>query len=210
MKSRTAIRNVLTSLALVLMLTACSSTDPLPPKKEQLIKQNESVNKQKETKEIEIREVIKTKTVYITKYDKLLIGQVEKAYLPVINSTLDARIDTGATTTSINAINIKGFERDGKKWVMFDLVDAKGNLHTKKYPVSRMVNIKRHGTKDQTRFVIKLRINISSSSQLIEVSLTNRSKFNYPILIGRNFLNGIAVVDVSKKYTKNPIKNEKK
>ena len=36
-----------------------------------------------------------------------------------------------------------------------------------------------------------------------EFNLGNREKFNYQVLIGRNILNGLAVVDVSVKNTLN-------
>lgn len=213
MKIKTATKNILTGLSLAILLSACSTSTATqaPLSKKPTVDAKKDEKPIVEKKEIIVeKKVIETKIVYVTKYDKLVIGQVENAYIPAIDATLKARIDTGATTTSINALNIKGFERDGKKWVRFDLIDSKGKSFTKKYPVSRMVNIKRHGAKDQSRFVIKLRVNISSSSQLIDVSLTDRSKFIYPVLIGRNFLNGVALVDVAKKYTKKPIKKENK
>jgi len=54
-----------------------------------------------------------------------------------------------------------------------------------------------------------MRINVAKSSQLIDVTLTDRSKFSYPVLIGKNFLTGLILVDVSKKYTQEPITNNK-
>lgn len=139
----------------------------------------------------------------------LIIGEAEHVYLPIAKTKLKARIDSGATTTSINALNIKVFERDGKKWVKFDIEDENKKLHTKKLPLFQIVNIKRHGAEDQKRPVVKLRINLGTSSQLIRVSLTDRSKFTYPVLIGRNFLTGAAIVDVSKKYSIEPTKESK-
>ena len=50
-----------------------------------------------------------------------VIGGVEPVYfLPVLTPVL-SRIDTGAETSSIGVSNIKMFERDGEKWVGFDI-----------------------------------------------------------------------------------------
>ena len=38
-------------------------------------------------------------------------------------------------------------------------------------------------------------------TRLVEVNLADRTGFEYPLLIGRDFLRDVAVVDVSEKYT---------
>ena len=142
--------------------------------------------------------------------EKIIIGEKEYAYLPKYQLTLEARIDTGATTTSIDARNITPVEKDGRKWVRFELVDRKTNKTIKvERPVVKMVNIKRHGAKDQIRYAVKLRINIANISQYILVTLTDRSKYTFPVLIGRNFLNGVAIVDTTKSFTRKPTKRKK-
>ncbi|RXJ86454.1 ATP-dependent zinc protease [Arcobacter sp. CECT 8985] len=161
------------------------------------------VEKKKPKQKVKI--IIKKVEVPI-KSSKIIIGQKEYVYIPSEDITLKARIDTGATTTSINALNIKGIERDGKKWVKFDLEDEKGKLIHKSLPISRLVKIKRHGTKYQRRYVVKMKLTIGKTTQLVDVSLTDRSKFKYPLLLGRNYLNGIMIVDVSKEYTTKPKK----
>ena len=58
--------------------------------------------------------------------------------------------------------------------------------------------IKRHGAEAQERFVIKMRVTVGDTTKLINVSLTNRSDYEYPILLGRNFLKDYFIVDVSR------------
>ncbi|RXK00899.1 ATP-dependent Zn protease [Arcobacter sp. CECT 8986] len=176
-------------------------------KKEEIEKNSKKSKEENKPKE-KVKIVIKKVEVPV-KSSKLIIGQKELVYIPSEKITLKGRIDTGATTTSINALNIKEIERDGKKWVKFDLKDEKGKLITKALPISRIVKIKRHGAAVQERYVVKMRLTIGELTQLIDVSLTDRSKFTFPVLIGRNFLNGLILVDVSKEYTINPKKNQK-
>lgn len=134
---------------------------------------------------------------------KIIIGEAEYIYIPSSKIKLKARIDTGATTTSIHALDIKEFERDGQKWVKFKLIDENKKEIQRALPIQRVTTIKRHGTNSLKRYVVQLRLNLGESSQLVDVTLANRSKFTYPLLIGRNFLNGIFIVDVSKKYVLN-------
>ena len=55
----------------------------------------------------------------------LIIGGVESVYIPPFEIPFQARIDTGAATSSIDAQNITPFERDGEKWISFDIVNKK-------------------------------------------------------------------------------------
>lgn len=136
---------------------------------------------------------------------KCIIGKIEKVRLIPPNVVLKARIDTGAKTTSIDAREITPFERDGKEWVRFVLMDGtKPYIIEKK--VIRTVQIKRHGTESQLRYVIKMRIILGDISQLIEVSLNDRDAYLYPVLIGRNFLRDNCIVDVGKKFQFKPMK----
>ncbi|RXJ66501.1 hypothetical protein CRV08_12855 [Halarcobacter ebronensis] len=131
---------------------------------------------------------------------KVTVGSIEYVSLPAFNLTYKAKIDTGATTTSIHAFDISEFEKDGKKWVKFKLDDTKGGLIEESLPVERVVHIKRHGVENQERYVVKMQLTLGKTTQIIDVSLTDRTKFKYPLLIGKNYLHGHMIVDVSKKF----------
>ena len=135
---------------------------------------------------------------------KCIIGSIENVRLVPPNIVLKARIDTGAKTTSIDARNITLFERDGKEWVRFDIVGGKKE-HTIEKKVTKTVQIKRHGTESQDRYVVKMRIILGDVSQLISVNLNDRDAYLYPVLIGRNFLRDYCIVDVGKKFQLKPI-----
>lgn len=130
-----------------------------------------------------------------------IIGQIE--YVDILPEGIrqKARIDTGAETTSIGALDIEYFERDGKSWVKFKVLQrssGKTTEFTKR--IVRNVLIKRHGAKNIKRPVIKMTLGMGPIKKKIEVSLTSRSKFDFPVLIGRNFLYGDIRVDVSSKF----------
>jgi len=168
-----------------------------------------------EEKKVKPKVIIKEKTKIvivekpISEGSKIVVGANEYVYIPSLKLKYKAKIDTGATTTSIHALDIKEFERDGKKWVKFKIDDKNGRLIEKYLPLTRVVNIKRHNEKSQKRYVVKMRINLGKISEVVEVTLTNRSQFLYPVLIGRNYLNGYVIVDVSKKYLTKPKTTDK-
>jgi len=135
---------------------------------------------------------------------KMIIGALEHVRLVPPNVVLKARIDTGAKTTSIDGRNITPFERDGKQWVRFVCMDEKKE-HIIERKVFKTVLIKRHGDESQDRYVVKMRIVLGDVSRLITVNLNDRDDYQYPVLIGRNFLRDFFMVDVAKKYQFKPM-----
>lgn len=130
-----------------------------------------------------------------------VIGAVEKVRVDPPGIHLDARIDTGATTSSIHADDRQEFERDGRRWVRFTLseVSDEGLRHIE-LPVERTVLIKRHNAEAARRYVVRMWVTLGDIREHIEVTLADREDFEYSLLIGRNFLTDTALVDVSRQY----------
>ena len=130
-----------------------------------------------------------------------VIGAVERIYFPPMKSPFMARIDTGATTSSIDAENIKRFERDGQKWVSFTLInrETKEKMDFEK-PLSRRVKIKRTG-EEEHRVTVNMDVKMGKETFVAEFTLNERNDFEYQGLVGRNILSGRAVVDVSISNT---------
>jgi len=135
--------------------------------------------------------------------EKQWVGQLEKVWMPSLNLALNARIDTGAETASLDARNIELFERNGKRWVRFEIEHPqKGEpaipLERK---LSRMVSIvQSNSSESERRPVIRLGITIGSVNQTAEFTLSNRSHLDYQVLVGRNILKDVMVVDVSREH----------
>ncbi len=136
--------------------------------------------------------------------DKLVLGIAEKGHLLDANLTLKAKIDTGADASSVDARNIQPFERDGKRWVRFDITRAEQGLKTLELPVERTIRIKRPGLESVERPVVLLTVRVGDITQKLEFNLTNREDFTHPLLVGRTFLKDLAVVDVSQEYIAEP------
>lgn len=134
--------------------------------------------------------------------DFLIIGEAELISLPELDVHWRGRIDSGAKTTSLHATNIEEFERDGKPWVRFTARNEHLNTEIAlERPVVRTTKIRRRdGADTQSRPVIMMEIVIGGVTQTAEVNLTDRTDFEFPVLIGRNVLSGTMLIDVSRAY----------
>ncbi len=131
---------------------------------------------------------------------KILVGEAEYATVFPGNLRLDARIDSGATTTSMHATDIKSFERDGQRWVRFTTATGRGEETTLELPRARHVRIKGEAGDYERRPVVVIDVQIGALRQKVEASLTDRDNYSFPLLIGRNFLRDHAIIDVGRKY----------
>lgn len=133
---------------------------------------------------------------------KTIAGWLELIEIPAAGKVFKAKLDTGANTSSIHATKIEELKRDGKTWVRFRLPagekdDEPVTLERRRV---RVVRIKDHDDPASRRPVVKLEICLDGERHEAEFTLADRSNFLYPVLLGRRFLAGIAVVDPAEKY----------
>lgn len=145
--------------------------------------------------------------------NKIVIGATEWIKLLPPGRYLKARIDTGAATSSISAKNIVRFERDGDRWVSFDLdTDDEGDPIHLELPLVRNVKIRQASFDDIDRRPV-VRFDVMLGDELRQpttFSLADRSRMSYPVLLGRSFLKDMAVVDVSVNFLHPRIEGTKK
>lgn len=134
-----------------------------------------------------------------------VIGGVENVVVEPLNLKFEARIDTGAKSTSIHAENIQLIEREGKRFVRFSLYDSKTkSLVEVERRFRRRVIIKQQDGNNEMRYVVTLLLTLGKNKDEVEVNLTDRSAFDYQLLVGRNLLTDRAIVDVSLRHTLRP------
>lgn len=133
---------------------------------------------------------------------KVIVGEVEKFLLVGPELVYDARIDSGAETSSLDARNITRFERDGNNWVRFDVpVPESDDLITVEREISRRVKIIQSTTDEsERRVVVELQFMIGNHRQQAEFTLTNREHLSHRVLVGRNILRDVMLVDVGKEF----------
>lgn len=132
--------------------------------------------------------------------DKIVVGENEMIYLNPPGEYFQARIDTGATTSSIHGSDITWFERDGKKWVRFNMNHDGVDRIIEKPVVDTRVIRQSSSPEPIERAVIKLQTAIGGIESLVEFTLADRSHMSFPLLIGRNMIKDFMVVDVAYEY----------
>ncbi|AKH41294.1 hypothetical protein FHS61_001821 [Altererythrobacter atlanticus] len=131
-----------------------------------------------------------------------LLGWREHVGLPELGlSGIQAKIDTGARTSSLHAVNIELFERDGADWARFriDLGGGHATSTCEIRSVARRTITSSNGLGEK-RLIVKTRLQIGDQNFRAEFSLADRSDMVFPILIGRSALRNRFVVDPAHSY----------
>jgi len=133
-------------------------------------------------------------------------GWVERIEILPEGVSLKAKLDTGATTSSLNALNKKPFRRDGQRWIAFDIIDPEDENNTVRIerPITRHVRIVRHDGSFQRRPVVSIGLCIGPHYRNEEMSLIDRTQLNYQALVGRNHMRGIILVDSTETFLQRP------
>ncbi|MGH7884177.1 MAG: ATP-dependent zinc protease family protein [Thermodesulfobacteriota bacterium] len=146
--------------------------------------------------------------------EKLVIGRKDKVDFPKLNLfDIDAKIDTGAYTTSIHCNNVKTKKVHAREYVIFELLDSSHSDYNNmkiKLPIHKIKNVKNSFGHSEKRFIVKTEIIVFGEKIEIEMSLSDRTKMQYPVLIGRKLLDKKFIVDVSKVNLSYRAKKKKK
>ncbi|MEX1049739.1 MAG: RimK/LysX family protein [Akkermansiaceae bacterium] len=125
-------------------------------------------------------------------------GWREYVILDGVKERLQAKLDTGALTSSIHAEEMELFERDGKKWVRFIITDPRVKKPSRtrlEAPLVRIARVKEPGGDSVAREVVRLGFSIGERKVRGEFTLNNRSNMLAPVLIGRTMLKDLGWVD---------------
>ncbi|WP_434606339.1 ATP-dependent zinc protease family protein [Pseudomonas sp. R1-7] len=141
-----------------------------------------------------------------------LYGRYEYIALPEMGGeVLKAKMDTGALTASLSAKDIETFTRDGDDWVRFRLATKDASNKIYEHKIARISKIKTRSEEDEDddekiapskRPVVELEMCLGNVKRTVEVNLTDRSSFNYPLLIGAKALREFkAAVNPARRFT---------
>lgn len=139
-----------------------------------------------------------------------VLGFVEWIVLDNPSLRLKARLDTGANTASLHATEVEAFKRNGEEWVRFDLpldhhkesddADVEDATLSFERPIERTILVKRKGADSQRRHVVEMEFCLNGQQHETQFSLTDRSRFTYPALLGRRFMGGEILVDPEDSF----------
>lgn len=144
-------------------------------------------------------------------YGKKVLGRIEKVILVDKNLAIDAKLDTGAAMSSLSATDISTFINNNEILVRFTLfLPAKKEKITLVEPLVKNTNILNRKEENEDfddvkkysqRPVVKLPVKLGNQTEIILVNLTDRTDFQYPMLIGSDALKKFNIlVDASQHY----------
>ena len=138
-------------------------------------------------------------------HEKHIIGWIETVKFLPENFQLSAKIDTGADNSSLNVTDLKEYLNGEKEWIRFTIPLGEDQSIVLERPIKRYVRIKRKGASSLKRPVVHFDLCIGTLFKHdVPVNLADRSGFKYPMLIGRSFLKGSAIVDSELTHTQQP------
>jgi len=142
---------------------------------------------------------------HASEVEKTIFGHVERVIISEKGFSLKARLDTGAQTSSLDAHSIVRFRRGDVRYVRFDVINPDtGDFVTLERPLVRNVRIRQHTAPPMRRPVVKMWLCLGHKVREVEVNLTPRSEFLYPLLIGRSAMRGSIIVDPELTFTARP------
>jgi ribosomal protein S6--L-glutamate ligase len=130
---------------------------------------------------------------------KTIIGSDEWCAFPSLKiPAIKARVDSGAKTSSIHAVNIQKFSQNDEQWVRFEVHPLQKNkkitVHCEAPLIDQRVIKSSSGDKEK-RPVICVELSLGEKQWEIEVTLTNRDSMGYRMLLGREAMNGRILID---------------
>ena len=128
------------------------------------------------------------------------LGWREWVFLPSYNDfKLKAKIDTGARTSAIHATNIQIYRKNLSEMVKFQIYQSQSFLDIDTELISYK-KIKSSFGQTEIRPSVHMKIQIGAEIWLTEITLAQRAKLTYPMLIGRNSLNKKHIIHSHKSY----------
>ncbi|MCY1276851.1 putative ATP-dependent zinc protease [compost metagenome] len=138
-------------------------------------------------------------------FDQLsVIGLREWINLPELGMVgLRAKIDTGASTSTLHASDIQPFQRDGQDWVRFTahLGTLVQRRHRCEAPLVSVKRIKSSNGQAQNRYVIHTQLTLGDRTWPVDFTLACRKTMRYRVLLGsKALIAGQLVVNPALAY----------
>jgi hypothetical protein len=97
------------------------------------------------------------------------------------------KVDTGARTSALHALDQETFERDGQQWVSFRIpTPGKPRTAREEAPIVDIRDIKNTSGLAERRIVIVTLIHLGWHHLHVEASLSNRENMEFDMILGRS------------------------
>ena len=133
-----------------------------------------------------------------------IIGWKEWVGLPELGiPDVKAKIDTGARTSALHTFTLKEFYADGLRMVRFGIHPLQRRRDIELFceaPVIERRRVKDSGGHVEKRYVIRTTVQLGSKNWPTDITLTNRDKMLFRMLIGRKAVEDKYLINPARVY----------
>lgn len=154
------------------------------------------------------------KTVAISQEPLPVIGWREHLALPELGiSELKAKIDTGARSSALHAFDLEAFQEDGRMMVRFKVHPNQRDSDRTVLAQAELIDqreVRNSGGYVQLRPVIQTLVELGEFVFPIELTLTNRDKMGFRMLLGRQAVRRRFLVDAGQSFLQSRTRSQKR
>lgn len=129
----------------------------------------------------------------------ITIGRLEHIALPGLGvPRVEAKVDTGAYRSALHYQKLKTRNRNGTRELVVTF-QMGGVRKTKVFRAFKRVSVKSSNGESSRRYLISTQVKLNGHIVRTQTTLFDRSDMKFQVLLGRKFLRGRFLVDVSRK-----------
>lgn len=133
-----------------------------------------------------------------------VIGWREWVGLPDLGiPAIKAKVDTGARSSSLHALDLVEFSRDGETWVRFRVHPVQRRNHPTVEVEARVLEYRRIRSSDgraALRPVVIADVELLGHAWPVELTLASRDQMGFRMLLGREAFRGRFLVHAGRSY----------
>jgi hypothetical protein len=133
-----------------------------------------------------------------------VVGWREWVALPGLGiARIKAKVDTGARSSALHAVDQETVERDGRTFVRFSVLpvqrSSRGQVRTEAPLVDRRP-VRSSSGRSEVRPVVEVEVEMGGQRFSVEVTLTRRDQMGFRMLLGRTALRRRFLVDPGRSF----------
>lgn len=133
-----------------------------------------------------------------------VIGRYEWVSFPELGvEPFEAKIDSGADSSSIHGVDIEVFEKNGEQWLRVKVEKKAKNpnsLIVAEAKISDVAEVRSSNGQVQNRYFIQTPIVIGDDVFETRLSFTDRKSMKYNMLLGCSAMSGRYLIDVEQMH----------
>jgi hypothetical protein len=154
------------------------------------------------------------KMVAISQEPLPVIGWREHLALPELGiPQVKAKIDTGARSSALHVFELEAFQEDGRMRVRFKVHPNQRDTHRTVLAEAELIDqreVRNSGGYAQLRPVIQTTVVLGEFAFPIELTLTNRDKMGFRMLLGRQAVRRRFLVDAGQSFLQSQTGSQKR